>query len=100
MHIDREALINAYLHRCKFTRCKYEYVFRITAGLGVLVPALQQEPKGARRDLLRKEVTVWMEVAERLKQDSYKSQEVELCAEVNTVSSGSEEREKNSCKIQ
>ena len=29
---------------------------KITTGLGVLVPALQQEPRGARRDLLRKEV--------------------------------------------
>ena len=65
---------------------------RMTAGLGVLVPALQQEPKGARRDLLRKEVTAWMEVAERLKQCSYETNEGE--------SRCSEEKEKNSCKVQ
>ena len=65
---------------------------RFTAGLGVLVPALQQEPKGVRRDLLRKEVKAWMEVAERLKQCSYDTNEVE--------SRGSEEAEKKSCKVQ
>ena len=65
---------------------------RMTAGLGVLVPALQQEPKGARRDLLRKEVTAWMEVAERLKQSSHETSEVDPNC--------SEEKEKNSCKVQ
>ena len=65
---------------------------RFTAGLGVLVPALQQEPKGARRDLLRKEVKAWMEVAERFKQCSHDTNEVE--------SRGSEEAEKKSCKVQ
>ena len=65
---------------------------RFTAGLGVLVPALQQEPKGARRDLLRKEVTAWMELAERLKQSSYETNEGE--------SRSSEEAEKKSCKVQ
>ena len=65
---------------------------RFTAGLGVLVPALQQEPKGARRDLLRKEVKAWMEVAERLKQCSHDTNEVE--------SRGTEEAEKKSCKVQ
>jgi len=65
---------------------------RITAGLGVLVPALQQEPKGPRRDVLKKEVTSWMEAAERLKHQQTLQEEA-------TATTGDDCEEKNSCKI-
>jgi len=42
-------------------------VDRYTAGLGVLVPLLQKEPKGARRDLLHNAVMHWLQQAETLK---------------------------------
>ena len=40
----------------------------IEPGLGLLVPLLNTEPRGRRRDLLVKEVKVWMERAERVKE--------------------------------
>ncbi|XP_023346605.1 serine/threonine-protein kinase ULK3 [Eurytemora carolleeae] len=42
-------------------------VDRYTAGLGVLVPLLQKEPKGTRRDLLHEAVKCWLQQAEALK---------------------------------
>ena len=45
-----------------------EKVLKIAPGLGLLVPLLNTEPRGRRRDLLVKEVKVWMERAERVKE--------------------------------
>merc|ERR1719342_1965804 len=42
---------------------------KITIGLGILVPALQSEPKGIRKELLRDAVNEWMSFAERIKQE-------------------------------
>jgi len=65
---------------------------KITTGLGLLVPALQQEPRGARRDILRREVTGWMEKAEKVK-DVLASQSVsEECCD--------QSEEKLSCRLQ
>ena len=58
----------------------------------MLVPALQQEPKGPRRDVLKKEVTSWMEAAERLKHQQSLQDEA-------TATTGDDCEEKNSCKI-
>ena len=41
---------------------------KITSGLGIPVPALQVEPRGVRRDLLKNAVTGWMEKAEKMKE--------------------------------
>ena len=43
---------------------------RLTAGLGELVPVLQKEPKGRRRELLGKAVKGWMAAAEVAKDES------------------------------
>ena len=43
---------------------------RLTAGLGELVPVLQVEPKGRRRELLGKAVTGWMAAAEVAKEEA------------------------------
>ena len=43
---------------------------RLTAGLGELVPVLQEEPKGRRRELLGKAVKGWMAAAEVAKEES------------------------------
>lgn len=40
---------------------------RYTAGLGVLMPLLQSEPRGQRRDLLHEAITHWLGQAEALK---------------------------------
>lgn len=37
------------------------------SALGSLVPLLQKEPKGTRRDLLYHQIEAWMKEAERLK---------------------------------
>ena len=66
---------------------------RITTGLGILVPALKQEPKGARLDLLRKEVTAWMEKAEKVKK-------VLASQETVSVETCDTSEEKQSCKLQ
>jgi len=41
---------------------------RWTAGLGVLVPLLQSEPRGRRRELLHSSITLWMLKAEKVKE--------------------------------
>ena len=43
---------------------------RLTAGLGELVPLLQAEPKGRRRELLGKAVKGWMAAAEVAKHEA------------------------------
>ena len=42
---------------------------RLTAGLGELVPVLQKEPKGRRRELLGRAVKGWMAAAEVAKEE-------------------------------
>lgn len=65
---------------------------KITTGLGILVPALQQEPKGTRRDLLKREVTGWMERAEKVKEV--------LALQAITEENSDHSEEKQSCKLQ
>ena len=43
---------------------------RLTAGLGELVPVLQVEPKGRRRELLGRAVKGWMAAAEVAKEEA------------------------------
>merc|ERR1712029_914285 len=78
---------------------------RLTAGLGVLVPALQQEPKGARRDILREEITTWMNCAERLKRQKEEDSKVVKVATTSVenedaTSNDDTSDSKNSCKLQ
>jgi len=79
---------------------------RLTAGLGVLVPALQQEPKGARRDILREEITTWMNCAERLKRQKDEDSKVVKVATTSVVENedataiDDTSDSKNSCKLQ
>ena len=61
--------------------------------MGILVPALKQEPKGARLDSLRKEVTGWMEKAEKVKK-------VLASQETVSVETCDTSEEKQSCKLQ
>ena len=56
------------------------------------MPALQQEPKGPRRDVLKKEVTSWMDAAERLKHQ-------QTLQDDGNATAGDDSEEKNSCKI-
>lgn len=70
---------------------------RITSGLGVLVPALQQEPKGKRRDMLKKEVTHWMETAEKLKQSLSRGHQHE---EADVATEATDGQGKSSCRLQ
>jgi len=83
---------------------------RLTAGLGVLVPALQQEPKGTRRDILKEEITNWMNCAERLKRHKEDDSAVVKMATTSTNVVENEDAtetanddtsgNKNSCKLQ
>jgi len=74
---------------------------KITSGLGILVPALQGEPKGVRRDLLRNAITGWMEKAEKMKEVMNVQEEVLTKTESNvtdTVDSNNDD--KQSCVLQ
>jgi len=71
---------------------------RMTSGLGVLVPALQHEPRGVRRDILRREVTSWMESAEKLKQNMNNDDHGDTDNTVDDAAEASED--KKSCKMQ
>ena len=76
---------------------------KITSGLGILVPALQVEPKGARRDLLRNAVTGWMERAEKIKevmnvQENVLTQTNNIATD--TGDDGCNDDEKQSCVLQ
>merc|ERR1711973_223960 len=83
---------------------------RLTAGLGVLVPALQQEPKGTRRDILKEEITNWMNCAERLKRHKEDDSAVVKMATKSTnvvenenateTANDDTSGNKNSCKLQ
>jgi len=71
---------------------------KITTGLGILVPALQVEPKGVRRDLLRDAVTGWMERAENIKEASNVQEEVLAKSDIGV--DNSEIDDKQSCCLQ
>ena len=51
---------------------------RVTAGLGALVPALRQEPRGRRRALLAQAVARWLAMAEAAKAQVAEGEEVEV----------------------
>jgi len=74
---------------------------KITSGLGILVPALQVEPRGVRRDLLRNAVTGWMEKAEKIKEVMNVQEEVLTKTENTGVDSiDCNDDEKQSCVLQ
>jgi len=76
---------------------------KITTGLGILVPALQIEPKGVRRDLLRNAVTMWMERAEKIKEVMNVQEEVLTQNEsiaTDTGDGGFNDDDKQSCVVQ
>lgn len=71
-------------------------VDKYTAGLSVLMPLLQNEPKGRRRDLLRACVTSSLDQAETLKNSLQAESEVMQKSE----SSLAGEKDKSSCTLQ
>jgi len=73
---------------------------KITTGLGILVPALQMEPKGSRRDLLRSAVTGWMERAEKIKEVMNVQEEVLTKSESSEADTTDCNDEKQSCSLQ
>eukprot|EP00092_Neocalanus_flemingeri_P002707 GFUD01002899.1.p1 GENE.GFUD01002899.1~~GFUD01002899.1.p1 ORF type:complete len:474 (+),score=123.92 GFUD01002899.1:539-1960(+) len=73
---------------------------KITSGLGILVPALQVEPKGPRRDLLRTAVTGWMEKAEKIKEVMNVQEEVLTKSESGGSDTIDCSDEKQSCTLQ
>jgi len=73
---------------------------KITAGLGILVPALQVEPKGVRRDLLRDALTGWMEKAEKIKEVMNVQEEVLTKSESTVTDTIDSSDEKQSCSLQ
>jgi len=68
---------------------------KITAGLGMLVSALQEEPKGNRRELLGQSVTIWMDKAEKIKK-IVEGKERKTIADYNDNDSD----EKQNCALQ
>lgn len=67
---------------------------RYTAGLGLLVPLLQSEPRGRRRDLLRLAVSDWLAQAESVKS------RLEVESQHLAESATTENSQEKNCSIQ